>query len=574
MKIRTTSSMLTAIAPNRDLPPPSPWPRRFLVISVAVGLAALAVSPSVGCDETCDSYPESNTGFGDLALAGASGIENTAFGEAALQLQSTGSQNTAVGAYAMTGDIYQLPLIGSYNTAIGARALNSYSSGSNNTASGYEALYYNGAGSYNTADGIYSLANNFSGSNNTATGASALGNISVSSNNTATGAYAIQWGFAGDNNTATGYAAMQGSSESSNEGSNNTANGAFALFSNTRGSENTAIGVEALSSNTTASNNVAVGSDALAYNTTGSDNLACGVNALFSNEIGTYNTACGSAALASNTTSNDNTAIGQAALNQNTIGADNTATGFQALLSNISGAGNTANGVNALYSNSTGSNNIGLGIGAGGALTTGDNNIDIGNAGVAGESAKIRIGTQGTQTKTFVAGISGVGIRGVAVKVNADGQLGTAPSSARFKQNIKPMDKASETIHALKPVTFRYKKEIDPAGTSQFGLVAEEVEKVNPDLVVRDEEGKAYSVCYEAVNAMLLNEFLKEHRRNEEQQATIAQLKSAVVEQRSSFESKLAEQEKQIDALTSGLQKVSAQLQLGKASPRTVLNDQ
>src|SRR5207248_10248260 len=140
---------------------------------------------------------------------------------------------------------------------------------------------------------------------------------------------------------------------------------------------------------------------------------------------------------------------------------------------------------------------------------------------------KIRIGTQGTQTKTFVAGISGVGIRGVAVKVNADGQLGTAPSSARFKQNIKPMDKASETIHALKPVTFRYKKEIDPAGTSQFGLVAEEVEKVDPDLIVRDKEGKPCSMRYDQVNAMLLNEFQKEHCKVEKLESTVAKQETA-----------------------------------------------
>ena len=136
------------------------------------------------------------------------------------------------------------------------------------------------------------------------------------------------------------------------------------------------------------------------------------------------------------------------------------------------------------------------------------------------------------------------------------------------------MKRVSEALFALKPVTFHYKKDIDPAGMQQFGLVAEEVEKINPDLVVRDKEGKPYSVRYDQVNAMLLNEFLKEHKRVEAQEQTIKQLKSAVAERRSSFESKLAEQEKQIDALTSGLQKVSAQLQLGKASPRTVLNDQ
>jgi len=412
---------------------------------------------------------------------------------------------------------------------------------------------------------------------NTAEGDNALFSLDVTTaiGNTAVGSDAMSETRTGASNTAVGASALF-----RNSANYSTGIGALALSENAA-DFNTAIGYSALWFNrlgepvpVTGGNNTASGAFSLASNTSGTDNTASGFDALYSNTEGGFNTANGSQALYSNTTGIWNTANGWGALHSNIDGSYNTADGLQALFSNTSGTYNTASGHNALFSNTTGGNNIGLGVGAGGALTTGDNNIDIGNAGVAGESAKIRIGTQGTQTKTFVAGISGVGIRGVAVKVNADGQLGTAPSSARFKQNIKPMDKASETIHALKPVTFRYKKEIDPAGTSQFGLVAEEVEKVNPDLVVRDEEGKAYSVCYEAVNAMLLNEFLKEHRRNEEQQATIAQLKSAVVEQRSSFESKLAEQEKQIDALTSGLQKVSAQLQLGKASPRTVLNDQ
>jgi trimeric autotransporter adhesin len=154
-------------------------------------------------------------------------------------------------------------------------------------------------------------------------------------------------------------------------------------------------------------------------------------------------------------------------------------------------------------------------------------------------------------TATYIAGISGS-----AVKINGSGQLGTAPSSARFKDEIKPMDKASKAIVALKPVTFRYKKEIDPDRTTQFGLVAEQVEKVNPDLVVRDKDGKPYSVCYEAVNVMLLNEFLKEHRLVQEQQKEIEALKAELKEQRTL------------------IQKVSAQLELTKSAPQTVLNDQ
>src|SRR4030095_10706884 len=142
----------------------------------------------------------------------------------------------------------------------------------------------------------------------------------------------------------------------------------------------------------------------------------------------------------------------------------------------------------------------------------------IGNLGRAHESNTIRIGRTADQTATFIAGISGATVpAGVAVIVGADGHLGTTTSSARFKEAIKPMDKASEAILALEPVTFRYKHDLDPDGIPQFGLVAEQVEKVNPDLVARDDQGKPCTVRYEAVNAMLLNEFLKEHRKVEKQ---------------------------------------------------------
>src|SRR5437899_4724336 len=183
-------------------------------------------------------------------------------------------------------------------------------------------------------------------------------------------------------------------------------------------------------------------------------------------------------------------------------------------------------------------------------LTTGSNNIDMDNAGVAGESGKIRIGKQGTQNSTFIAGISGVAVTGTTVVVSTNGKLGVATSSARFKEAIKPMDKASEAILALSPVTFRYKKDIDPDGIPQFGLVAEQVEKVNPDLVVRDEDGKVSTVRYEAVNAMLLNEFLKEHRKVEELQAIVAKQ-----------EATNSRQQKQIEALTARLQKVTARVE-------------
>src|SRR5213079_2949557 len=193
------------------------------------------------------------------------------------------------------------------------------------------------------------------------------------------------------------------------------------------------------------------------------------------------------------------------------------------------GRNNTADGQNAMRNNTSGSFNVALGDHAGFNLTTGSNNIEIGNRGVAGEASTIRIGKQETQTVTYIAGISGATVpTGVAVIVDSSGHLGTTTCSARFKDAIKPMDKASEAILALKPVTFRYKKELDPDAIPQFGLVAEEVEKINPDLVARDAKGEVYTVRYEAVNAMLLNEFLKEHRRVETQQSMIAELKNEI----------------------------------------------
>ena len=198
-----------------------------------------------------------------------------------------------------------------------------------------------------------------------------------------------------------------------------------------------------------------------------------------------------------------------------------------------------------------------MGSHAGQGIVTGNFNIDIGNSGfLSGESGTIRIGQNLIHSATYIAGISGqTASGGAAVFVNGDGKLGTLTSSARFKTDIKSMDNTSEAILALKPVTFRYKKEIDTQRTPQFGLVAEDVEKVNPDLVIRDREGKPYTVRYEAVNAMLLNEFLKEHKTVQQQGQTIARL------------------EKQLETVTATLQKVSAQLELNKPSPQTVQND-
>jgi hypothetical protein len=342
-------------------------------------------------------------------------------------------------------------------------------------------------------------------------------------------------------------------------GSDNTATGFAALGSNTTGSANTATGFEALLSNTTGRNNTACGVEALVSNTTGRNNTACGVSALLSNTTGNGNTANGRAALQSNTTGDFNTATGNFALFSNSTGSENLAYGSGALFSNTTGNSNAAYGGDGLFGNTTGSFNVAVGFEAGSGLTTGDNNINIGAyvSGSAGESNTIRIGTQGVQNATYVAGIMGKTTpRGTPVFINANGQLGTVQSSARFKEQIKPMGNASEAILALKPVTFRYKKEIDPERTPEFGLVAEDVEKLNPDLVVRDADGKAYTVRYEAVNAMLLNEFLKEHRTVQEQQKEIDALKAELKEQK---------------AL---IQKVSDKVELNRPAPQMVVNNQ
>jgi hypothetical protein len=325
-----------------------------------------------------------------------------------------------------------------------------------------------------------------------------------------------------------------------NTGSGNTANGFDALLYNTTGSRNTANGAVSLWNNTTGSDNTANGYNAMANNTIGSYNTANGDNALYANTTGIANAANGGWALRSNTNGSYNTANGEDALHYNTAGSNNTANGFQSLFNNTAGSYNTANGVNALEKNN-GSTNIALGYQAGSNPTNGNNNIEIGNVGSASDNNTILIGTQGVQTNTAIAGIYGVtAASGVPVYVTASGQLGTLTSSARFKNDIRCMDNASDALYALRPVTFKYKPGFDPRGTPQFGLVAEEVEKADPDLVARDDQGRPYTVRYQAVDAMLLNEFLKEHRRVEKQSAEIEQLKRTLNEDGQREASRLA----------------------------------
>jgi hypothetical protein len=358
--------------------------------------------------------------------------------------------------------------------------------------------------------------------------------------NTAEGQNALLNLTAGGYNAAIGWLSLRELST----GSFNTAVGAGTLALN-NGDQNTAVGVGALLNNTTASQNTAQGAFALFSNTVGDVNTAIGVDALFSNTTGSGNIAIGFGALSSSTTGLFNTAVGNSALLFNT-GDANTAIGLSALIANTTGVGNTAVGDSALDGNTTGNANTALGADAGGGVSTADDVICIGH-GVAGADVS---------NTTWIGNIYGVTTQNAttaAVIVSADGQLGTVASSERFKKDIAIMGQASEGILSLRPVTFHYKT--DGEKTPQFGLIAEEVAKVDPALVVPDKEGKPYTVRYDAVNAMLLNEFLKEHRHVQEQDAIIAK------------------QQKQIEALAAGLQKVSAQLELNKRAPQTVLNN-
>jgi len=492
----------------------------------------------------------------------------TAEGQNALFRLTTGAANTAVGSFSL-----ESLANGSFNTAIGAGTL-LFNKADSNTAIGTAALLLNTDGDSNTAVGVSALENNIA-SGNTAVGSNAL------LNNSTGGTLGTTQGFDVGPNTAVGSRALQ----SNTTASANTAVGYQALGSFTVGIGGTdvgactAVGFQALANATGGGANNAFGYRALFSNTDGTSNSAFGFRALTSNTDGTTNTAVGTQALLNNTTGSINTALGTAALANNISGTGNTACGEAALDSNTTGGANTAMGESALHNNTTGFGNIALGPGAGGAITTGSNNIDIGTAGFEDESDTIRIGTVGTHGPTFIAGIFGTPIvTGDPVMVNGQGLLGTVASSRRFKKEIKAMDRASESILALKPVTFQYRS--DANCTPQFGLIAEEVAEVNPDLVRRDKNGEIYTVRYDAVNAMLLNEFLKEHKKAQaqqskidQQQATIAELKSIVAQEQKNFEAAAAKQEKEIAALASGLQKVSARIEMERPTTKVVANN-
>jgi hypothetical protein len=345
-------------------------------------------------------------------------------------------------------------------------------------------------------------------------------------------------------NTAEGQNALL----SLTSGTYNTTVGLFSLSSNTEGNFNTAIGAGTLLANTE-DENTATGAGALLSNTTGNSNTANGAFALFSNTEAVQNTASGDQALFSNATGNDNTADGFFALLSSTTGGSNSAVGAAALRGNTTGSDNTALGRGALRNNTIGSANIAIGREAGVNQTSGSNNIYIGAflGGIGGEVNQTYIGNINTTS------VNGGDADFVTVNLTT-GLLGHASSSRRCKEDIKAMDSASEALYQLKPVTYRYKREIDHNQSLDYGLIAEEVADIDPNLTVCNKQGEIESVRYNAINAMLLNEFLKEHRKVQE------------------LEGNVALQQKQIEALTVGLQKVSAQLEASKPAPQVVNN--
>jgi hypothetical protein len=403
------------------------------------------------------------------------------------------------------------------------------------TAEGTNALHNLTTGAANTGLGWYSLFSNGIGSFNTAVGGGAL-TLNNADSNTAVGTAALLLNTSGTENTAVGTSALV----NNDTGHSNTANGSFALSSNVQGNRNTAVGFHALENNI-AGSNIAVGAEALRSNTTGINNVAVGNISLENSIGGGGNTAVGSSALTSLIQGNTNTAVGDLALALNTEGHNNTAVGSFALV------------------NSTGSGNVALGKNAGDNMTTADNVICIGSQG---DATAFALGD-----RCFIGNIRGAVVGngdGVNVIIDSDGQLGTVNSSRRFKKDIKSMDQTSEAILALKPVTFRYKDQDTrkAESTPQFGLIAEDVAEVNADLIVRDKEGKPLTVRYDAVNAMLLNEFLKEHRAFVEEQQKV-QEQGAII----------ARQQKQIEALIAAVQKVSAQFKTNNSASQIAENN-
>jgi hypothetical protein len=462
---------------------------------------------------------QQNTGSGEFALASnTTGNHNTATGLSALLANTSGNDNTAIGTHALTSNV-----TGGNNTAVGMSALTSSTAGHQNTGIGAQALGANSTGSNNSALGFNALNFNTTGQSNTSAGAAALASNTTGSNNTASGAGSLVNNTVGLENTASGSDAMA----SNTTGNYNTASGAFAMHDNTSGEFNTAMGRGALYANTSGQYNTAIGMAALDANTTGSNNTAHGAYALGENMIGTFNTAMGVNALAA-TNGSENTAGGAYALGSTTTGINNSAFGSAAMFNNTTGSTNVALGWHAAYNLTTGSNNIALGFSAGSNVVSGNVNIHIGSTGLlATESQTIRIGA--SQSRAFMAGIRGVTTAGAAIPVliDSDGQLGTVSSSRSVKNAIADMDGASAALMKLRPVTFRYNQQ-GPEASRQYGLIAEEVARVYPDLVAHSANGSIETVMYHFLPPMLLNEFQKQQRRIEALEKQLAEVLQSI----------------------------------------------
>ncbi len=302
----------------------------------------------------------------------------------------------------------------------------------------------------------------------------------------------------------------------------NSTSTAVGTGASNAGVQNTALGFHTLQVNLGTSN-TAIGSSALTANSLGNNNTSIGANSLFSNVLGSANTSLGGSSLLNNIAGNDNTAMGFSAMSSNATGSDNVAAGESSLLNNINGSYNVGIGSQTLYANTSGSGNIALGYQAGNALTTGNSNIDIGNPGVATDSGVIRIGSSISQSSTYIAGIVTSPVSGVPVIVNSSGQLGVQTSSQRFKQDIRDIGDASDALMQLRPVMFRYRAAAaDGSQPEQYGLIAEEVEKIFPELVLHDVDGQPLALAYQQLPALLLNELQKQQRTIEEQKSQIS----------------------------------------------------
>lgn len=507
-----------------------------------------------------------NTGIGSASLtSNTTGYHNTGVGVYTLQYNTEGYRNTAHGSLSLTNNT-----TGYDNTAVGSSALRTNEDGFENTGVGIGALYTNSSGFQNTAVGSASLSMNSTGFHNVAVGAGALqrstnafqstavGTAALLNNttgyqNTGVGAYVMQTTTSGYQNVGVGTAVLQ----TNTEGYQNTGVGTNALQVNTAGYQNTALGEAAMQNNTTGLQNTAIGAGALQLNTTGSNNTACGRVALLNNTTGNYNTAVGNLALLDNTTGSSNIAIGTSAMEGNTHGVRNIGIGINALNSNSTGNENIAIGSATLEHNTTGVRNIGIGykslssgsvgnanvalgerslclaqgsnnigIGAfgfgGDSLVTGSNNIIIGNTGSSTSNSTIYLGTNLTHTQCFIAGIRGQTVSGPAVLVNSSGKLGVATSSRHYKKDIVDLSEKVETLNNLHPVSFTYKDEAP--GTQHFGLIAEEVAEVVPELVIANHNGQPETVAYHEFPALLIAGYQHQQQLIDRQQKAIDQL--------------------------------------------------